>query len=256
MIIGHKKQREILKRSLEAGQMAHAYLFVGQEGIGKKMLALEFAESIGCKFPDLLVVSEANKKDSKFGGHPLGLGEIKISQIREIQNFLAYKSYNGGYKIVVVDEAEKMNVEAQNCFLKTLEEPKGNTLIILVSAKPDMMLPTIVSRCQIVKFFKPKNLPENSEKIKKDKEILDGLLPVLNSNLAEKFKYVKSIDFEKTDPRKIIEVLQKHFRKQILDGSAKKETRNFLKLSEEISQKLLFTNANAKLALEILLMEI
>ena len=96
-----------------------------------------------------------------------------------------------------------MNQEAQNCFLKTLEEPKGKTLLFLISSKPDMLLPTIFSRCQTMKFFKPKDLPENSEKSEKEQEILKDLLPVINSNFAEKFKYVKSIDFEKQDAAKL-----------------------------------------------------
>lgn len=252
MLIGHKKQWDFLKKKVELGQLSHAYLFVGAEGIGKKTFALEFAESIGCKFPDLLVVSEANKKDSKFGDG----GEIKISQIREIQNFLAYKSYNGGYKIVIVDDAEKMNVEAQNCFLKTLEEPKGQTLLILVTSKPDMMLPTIASRCQVIKFIKQKGAVENPEKVKKEKEILEGLLPVLNSNLADKFKYVKAIDFDKQDLSEILEVLQRYYRNLILVDHSQKKARNILNLIEDINNKLLFTNVNQKLALEILLMEI
>jgi len=251
-LVGHKKQWDLLKKTFESNNLAHAYLFVGQEGIGKKLFATEFANLIGCKFPDLMILSEANKKDPKFGDG----GEITIKQIREVKNFLSYKSYNGGLKMVIVDDAEKMSQEAQNCFLKTLEEPKGQTLIILVSCKPDMILPTIFSRCQTVKFYKPNNLPENNDKIKEEQEILKQVLPLVKSSLAEKFKYVKSLDFDKVDPRKIIQVLQKHFRQEIINGSAKKETRNFLKLAEEISQKLLLTNANPKLALEILLMEL
>jgi DNA polymerase III delta prime subunit len=182
--------------------------------------------------------------------------EISIAKIREVQNFLAYKSYNGGYKIVIIDDAEKMNVEAQSCFLKTLEEPKGKTLLILISSKPDMLLPTITSRCQTVKFFRPKDLPKNQERTKKEEEILKDLMPLINSSLADKFKYTKLIDFEKQDPLEILEVMQKYFRKKLLDDISDQKAKKFLELSEEINNKLLFTNANPKLALEILLMEL
>ena len=269
MIIGHKKQWEFLKKKSELNQLSHSYLFTGQNGIGKKMFALEFAGFLGCKFPDLMILSEANKKDEKFGDG----GEIKISQIREVQNFLSYKSYNGSFKIVVVDDAEKMNQEAQSCFLKTLEEPKGQTLIILISSKPDMLLPTIFSRCQTVKFAKPKDLPENKEKIEKEKKILNDLIPVINSNLSEKFKYVKSIDFEKLNLSEILEVMQRHFRGLLMvkigaekestfaksSGVTKysiKDLQKILNLMDEISKKIIFTNVNQKLALEIILMEI
>jgi replication-associated recombination protein RarA len=218
----------------------------GAEGIGKKLFAKEFSEFIGCKFPDLKILSEQNKKDPLFGDG----GEIKISQVREVQNFLSYKSYNGSYKVVIIDEAEKMNQEAQSCFLKTLEEPKGQTILFLISSKPDLLLATIFSRCQTMKFFKPKNLPENPEKSERAQKILSELSPVLNSTFAEKFKYVKSFDFQKQDPLEILLVIQKYLRQDLL------RNRRILKLTEEISNKLLFTNANPKLALEILLMEI
>ncbi|MGD0577015.1 MAG: DNA polymerase III subunit [Candidatus Staskawiczbacteria bacterium] len=248
MVIGHKKQWEFLKNKSELNELSHAYLFTGQEGIGKKLFAKEFAEFIGCKFPDLKIIE---KKDDKTG--------IDIFQIRDAQNFLSYKSYNGGFKIVIVDDAHLMNQEAQSCFLKTLEEPKGNTLLILISSKPDMLLDTIVSRCQTIKFLKPKNLPENAEKSEKEKKILNDLLLVTGADFAEKFKYVKNIDFEKQDALEIVQVLQKYLRQQLLEKLGTTEVAKLkknLELTEEINNKLIFTNASPKLALEILLMEI
>jgi len=259
MIIGHKKQWEFLKKKFELNQLSHAYLFSGQKEIGKRSFAVEFAAFIGCKFPDLIIVESEDGK------------EISIAKIREVQSFLSYKSYYGGFKIVVVDDAEKMNQEAQSCFLKTLEEPKGRTLLILISAKPDMLLPTIISRCQSVKFFKPKDLPVNQERLRREQEILSDLLPIINSNFAQKFKYVKGIDFEKQDASEILEVMQKYLRHLLMvkigteksdieEGRFKKYSVNDLKkilnLVEDISRKLTFTNANPKLALEILLMEL
>ena len=153
-----------------------------------------------------------------------------------------------------------MNQDAQNCFLKTLEEPKGKTLFILISSKPDMLLPTIFSRCQTVKFLKPKDLPENSEKTAKENELLRNLLPVINSTFADKFKYVKSIDFEKQNAEEIVQVLQKYFREQLLSKVGKEKINRFKvknwNLTEEINNKLMFTNANPKLALEILLINL
>jgi len=245
MLVGHSKQWEFLKKKFEQNQLSHSYLFAGADGIGKKFFAKEFANFVGCRFPDIMIV-EAPKKDQIFGDG----GEIKIAKIREVQNFLSYKSYHGGFKIVVVDEAEKMNQESQSCFLKTLEEPKGQTLLFLVSSRPDMLLPTIFSRCQTIKFFKPKDLPDNKEKADREHSILNDLLPMFGASFANKFKYVKSIDFEKQDAVEIVRVLQKHLRKDLI------KNRKILELSEEINNKLTFTNANPKLALEILLMEI
>jgi DNA polymerase-3 subunit delta' len=247
MIIGHQKQWDFLKNKFETDQLSHAYLFSGQDQIGKKLVATKFAEYIGCKFPDLMIIVSDQGK------------EIPISKVREAQNFLGYKSYNGGYKIVIVDEADKMNSEAQNCFLKTLEEPKGRTILFLISSKPDLLLSTIFSRCQLVKFFKPKDLPENKEKLEKEQNLLKDLLPILTSNLSEKFKYVKSIDFDKQNASEIVEVLQKYLRQQFLSRVSQNEKvgdlKRKLEITEDINNKLLFTNANSKLALEILLME-
>lgn len=245
-IIGHKKQWEFLKKKFESNQLSHAYLFAGSKEIGKRTFAMEFSDFIGCKFPDLMVVKSEDGK------------EISIKQIREVQNFLAYKSYNGGFKVVIVDDAEKMNQEAQSCFLKTLEEPKGKTLLILISSKHDMMLSTIASRCQTIKFSKPKGLPENAERAKKEQEILKDLLLILNSDLSDKFKYVKSIDFDEQDLGEILEVLQKYMRDQLLSEQKKysmEKIKKIINLIEDLNQKILFTNANPKLALEILLME-
>ena len=276
MLIEHKKQWEFLKNKLESNQLSHAYLFSGANGIGKKSFAKEFIKLINCQtaqtdkkinitcqkcfsclaiekgnFPDFITLSEANKKDEIFGDG----GEIKISQIRDVQSFLSYKSYYGSFKTVIVDDAEKMTQDAQNCFLKSLEEPKGKTLIILISSKPDLLLSTITSRCQTIKFFKPKNLPINSEKVERENKILADLLPVINSTLAEKFKYTKAIDFEKQRLGDILDVLQNYYREILLADYSQKKVINILNLIEEINNKYIFTNVNPKLALEILLME-
>jgi DNA polymerase III delta prime subunit len=147
-----------------------------------------------------------------------------------------------------------------------LEEPKGKTLLVLISSKPDMLLPTIASRCQKLKFFKPQNLPQNPEKAEKNKAILDDLLLIVNSDLADKFKYTKALDFEKTKIGDILEVIQNYFRSQLLSSlrgaeatkqsDLIKKLKKNLELTQEISNKMLFTNANPKLALEILLMEL
>lgn len=260
MLVGHEKQWNFLKRKFELNQLSHAYLFTGEEGIGKKTFAKEFTEFIGCKFPDIMELS-ATEKDDKFGDG----GEIKIAKIREIQGFLSYKSYNGGYKVVIIDNSEQMNQEAQSCLLKTLEEPKGDTLLFLITSKPEIIMPTIFSRCQQIKFFKPKNLPVNIERQEKEKIILKDLVAILNSDFVEKFKYVKALDFEKQKVGDIMNVIQKHLRNVLLkkingestpDKYSTNDLKRILNLVEDINKQLIFTNASPKLALEILLMEI
>ncbi len=285
MSIGHKKQWNFLKSKFDSNQLSHAYLFTGPREIGKKEFAVEFSKLLNCvsegnkpcqkcanclaieknSFPDFIVIS-ASERDEKFGDG----GEIKISQIRQVNNFLNYKSYYGSYKIVVIEGAENMNQEAQSCFLKTLEEPKGKTLIILISSKPDMLLPTILSRCQVVKYSKPKGFTADPERIKKEQELLGNLIPLLDSSLADKFKYAKSIDFQKQNLENILEAIQSHFRNQLLikfgviEGGNILESKkhsvekivDIINLAGEIGHKLLFTNINSKLALEVLLIEL
>jgi DNA polymerase-3 subunit delta' len=264
----HQKQWEFLKNKFEQGQLSHAYLFSGIENLGKKEFAEKFAEFVGCKFPDLMIVGEQSKRDPKFGDG----GEIKISQVRDVQNFLSYKSYHGNYKIVIVNEAEKMNQEAQSCFLKTLEEPKGKTILFLVSSKPEILLDTIRSRCQQINFFgKP---TESKEQIEKEKEILTEFLKVAGVSLAEKFKYAKALDFEKQNLSEILSSFEKYTRYLLLKKIGNNEKSYFseihsalenytisklkdiINLTEDIKNKLFFSNVNQKLALEILLLEI
>jgi len=256
----HQKQWEFLENKFKAGQLSHAYLFSGNENLQKKEFAEKFAEFVGCKFPDLMKIDAEDNK------------EIQIAKIRELQNFLSYKSYNGCYKIVIVNEAEKMNQEAQSCFLKTLEEPKGQTILFLISSKSEILLDTIRSRCQQIKFF-GKSV-ESKEKIEKDIEILAEILKVASENLAEKFKYAKSVDFEKQNLKEILNPLEKYLRYLLLKKVGNNEINNFagihsvmenytisklkdiINLIEDINNKLFFTNVNQKLALEILLLEI
>lgn len=270
----HQKQWEFLKKKFESDQLSHAYLFAGQENLGKAFFAKEFVKFINCKnpvngkacqkcfsclaiereaFPDFKIL-RASKKDEVFGDG----GEIKISQVREVQNFLSYKSYYGSFKAVIVEGAESMNQEAQNCFLKTLEEPKGKTLLILVCAKPDMLLPTIYSRCQIIKFFgRPKLDPQ---KIEQENKILQDVLKVIGRDLSEKFKYAKSLDFQEQSLSAMLVALQKYFRLRLLEAVSSdlpiSKLKKDIELIEDISNKVSSTNANPKLALEVLLMQI
>ena len=202
--------------------------------------------------------------------------EIPISKIREVQNFLSYKSYySSAYKSVIVDNAEKMNREAQSCFLKTLEEPKGKTLLILISSKPDMLLPTIFSRCQTIKFLGKPVLSQ--AKIDEEKKLLHDLLDIACQGFSQKFKYVKSLDIEQQKLSDILEIFQKYLRyllflkigagqlaeqeyfsdvPDVFKNYPVSKIKKIINLSEEINSKMIFANANPKLAMEILLMEL
>lgn len=151
-IIGHQKQKAELREILESGRLAPAYLFSGPEGIGKARLAIGFAEELIeeriVNHPDLLIVEP-----------PTPNSPIKIDQIRRVRECLSRRPYRARYQVAIIDEADKMNAESQNCLLKTLEEPAGSSVIILVSSRKGKLFPTIRSRCQDV-IFRPMGLDE------------------------------------------------------------------------------------------------
>jgi DNA polymerase-3 subunit delta' len=159
-IIGHDRPVSILKRAIQNNAVAHAYLFSGEQGIGKRLTARAFAAALNCQAAGPAggcgVCSSCRKVAS--GTHPdVHLlspdgTEIKIDQVRAAQSELSLKPFEGQKKVLIVDSAEAMNDASQNAFLKTLEEPPGDSLIILISAMPQSFLPTIRSRCQELKF--------------------------------------------------------------------------------------------------------
>jgi len=162
-IRGHEFQRKIIKRAVSENLISHSYLFSGPDGIGKKLIANEFAKLINCKNQGIDDSGDCHCSSCakiEKGIHPdviyvqfEGIKSIKVEQIREgVEDRLFLKSFEAKYKVVIVDEAERMSNGAQNAFLKTLEEPPPNSVIILITSSPDSLLPTIRSRCQLVRF--------------------------------------------------------------------------------------------------------
>jgi DNA polymerase III subunit delta' len=181
-IIGQDKVVTILSKTIQRGRVPSSYLFAGESGIGKKLTAINLAKTLNCltlpAFPttkggetygssldkeghrgvmDACDICDSCKKIEK-GIHPDFLliapesGQIRIEEIRTIDDTLSLKAFEGKYKIVIVDDADTMNQYAANAFLKTLEEPPENSLIILIASKPDRLPDTIRSRCSRINF--------------------------------------------------------------------------------------------------------
>ncbi|GAB4113594.1 MAG: DNA polymerase III subunit delta' [Candidatus Caldatribacteriota bacterium] len=168
-IIGQEKAKEILLRSIKENKISSSYLFWGKEGVGKKFTALEFAKAINCLHPGEDFTSCENclscSKINKLCSPDLNIIEplkntISIQQIRDLQHQLNLKPLESKRKFYIIDQAEKMTQEAENCLLKTLEEPPPKVIIILICHHPDYLLPTIISRCQLINFttLKSENL--------------------------------------------------------------------------------------------------
>lgn len=156
-VLGHDRQIEILRRALDTERLAHAYLFHGPDGIGKRLVALALAQAIFCSEGQgcghcaaCRKIAHRNHPDIHFL-EPDG-NSIKIEQIRGLQRELNFRPLESEYKIGLIDQAEKMTTGAANALLKTLEEPPGTALLILLSAQPQRLLETIRSRCQPLHF--------------------------------------------------------------------------------------------------------
>lgn len=160
-IVGHNQMIKMLMSAVAHDRVAHAYLFIGPEGVGKATSALAFTRALLCTDPsggdacgscrECRQMAHSNHPDF-YRLSPTG-SSIKIEQIRGIQRKVMFRSYQGGRKVFLIEQAETMTAEAANCLLKTLEEPPADTAFILLSARPQVLLPTILSRCQQL-FFK------------------------------------------------------------------------------------------------------
>lgn len=160
-IVGQERVIKILTKSLKEDKVSSSYIFVGSEGTGKKLTAIEFTKTINClnlnKNLEACEGCQSCNEISNQCSPDLKIIEptkssIKIEQIREMRKEIGLKPFKNKKKIYIIDKAEKMTLEASNCLLKTIEEPPYYTIIILVCSKIDPILPTIVSRCQIVNF--------------------------------------------------------------------------------------------------------
>ncbi len=160
-LIGQTRAIRLLQQGLKSGRTAHAYLFTGPEGIGKRAAALALAQALNCQQGDVVEdgcgVCLSCRKIAK-GLHPdVQVIEpagptLKIEQVRALGADAALGPYEGKRKVFVVDGAEKMTEQAANALLKTLEEPPGRTVLVLLSTTPSALPLTIVSRCQMVIF--------------------------------------------------------------------------------------------------------
>ncbi|GAB4294767.1 MAG: DNA polymerase III subunit delta' [Desulfuromonadia bacterium] len=163
-IIGQQHCIDIIRRSLSEGRIGNAYLFSGVEGCGKGLTARALVASLFCVNHTGCGDCPSCRKVMK-GEHPdLHWVEstesvIKIGQIRELQRDLSLRPYEAPRKAAVIDGAEKLNQSSGNALLKTLEEPPGDAVLILLTTNGDAVLPTIRSRCQILSF---RSIPEET----------------------------------------------------------------------------------------------
>ncbi|MGQ9920857.1 MAG: DNA polymerase III subunit delta' [Desulfobacca sp.] len=164
-LLGQERVLGLLKQALASGQLPHALLFSGPEGVGKASTALALAQALNCqeRQPDQDACGQCRScRLFAAGTHPDFLlirpegeavnAQIKIEQIRELRRQTGFAPFAGGWRVIVLKPAEAMNEAAANALLKTLEEPPAHNLLILIASGERDLLPTIVSRCRRLVF--------------------------------------------------------------------------------------------------------
>jgi DNA polymerase-3 subunit delta' len=160
-IYGHEKQISILQNAAARDRIPHAYLFYGMEGIGKRTVAEVFAKALNCESGrDSLDACDTCASCLKIdhGNHPDVItikaeGQfIRVKDIRELQEQMKFRPFEGGKRIFIVLDADKMNIVSANALLKTLEEPSASNILILITSRLHMLPMTILSRCQHLRF--------------------------------------------------------------------------------------------------------
>ncbi len=244
-----------LQNIIKNKSLANGYIFYGAEGLGKKQTALQFIKEIfkqsspsknieeritNNNHPDFLIIEPDSLLATKSSGSvelektiKSGSEIIKITQIRNIKTFLSQKSINSEKKIVLIIDAHLLNEAASNCLLKTLEEP-SNGIFILLTSKLNLLLETIISRCQIVRFrsFSSKQL----------KSILKEYLDTSKLNINTKLKFEDLINSANGSPKKLLKNIEiwNDFSDEIickLDYPIKNSL-EILEISKSISEKL------------------
>jgi DNA polymerase-3 subunit delta' len=253
-IYGHEKQIDLLLSAVAQGRVPHAFLFSGMSGIGKKTVAMALAKRLNClqaagrtdacgHCPSCLKIEHGNHPDLVFL-EPEGQF-IRIKAIRDLQAQMQFRPLEGNYRLIIIDEADRMHITAANALLKTLEEPAPGNLLILVTGNPAALPRTILSRCQQVRYSpleredlmaylkKRHGLPDADasiiaaasggsaaravEMVKEDyrglrDRTLEDLMAILDHNLVKMLSFAADFGKERDDIMQKLDILRNFYR--------------------------------------------
>ena len=263
-IKGHKSQTELLARGLEKGNLAHAYVFAGPSGVGRKNIARELAAEMlemggrgikgvkGERDGDGVFSREAGPR---FAWHPdlleiHGEGGIKIEQIRELIYKLSLKPYSAPNKVAIIDSSDQMTTEAANALLKVLEEPKSHTYIFLITNTPQRLPKTILSRCQKITFGPSETFTDESERHKQAEEFYRIFMA---SSMATRLILAYDMaDLENPELKKVLDHWQQLLQLDLHASASKILAEKTAQVMQ--ARKLLDQNVNTKLLLTNLML--
>lgn len=244
-----KKQ---LKKTLSNDKLSHAYLFCGSENTEKEAVASWFLKKVGARgaqkdadrvwrFDVYKLAPDRSKKK------PV----IKIESIRALKRFLGLSPVYGDFKGALVKEADYMNKQAANAFLKVLEEPQPGRLIVLCAENPRRLPDTIVSRCVRIDFS-----PSEAQKKKREEKSQKN---VLDTNLNENFQFAESLSKQETEEiQRFLKSLMLKLKASLREGDIEKRKKSakLIKRAKQTKNDIELTNAKNRLALERLMLEI
>ncbi|MBU1045842.1 DNA polymerase III subunit delta' [Patescibacteria group bacterium] len=277
-LVGHNKQWEFLKRCIKNDRVAHAYLFYGPLNIGKRTVAMEFIKLLNCHHSDTESCGKCQSCHGfESGVHPnlfilkpeppegkeddaAGNLAVRIDKITELKSGLSLSTSDSGYKAAIIDGAEAMTYDAQGALLKILEEPRGKAVIILIAEQANQLLPTIVSRCQLIRFdlLQPKHIEEsliknkvpvklaeevswlsfgrpglameyyrNPETAERQKRRIMEIVKLSKAPLSSRFRYAEALSKDTREMHCALDVWLSYFRELLLEGLGK-EKNNFM----------------------------
>ena len=248
-IIGQDRVITILKNIKKYEKIAHAYIFAGPVSCGKTKTALEFAKVLNCENPTENGACDSCRSCNKINNeiHPevklyrRDKASISIDIVRDIQKSLQYTKAEAKYRVIIIEDADKMTKDAANCFLKTLEEPPESTIIILLTSVVSSLLKTILSRCQIIKFKALiyeekmailKNLTDNSL------ENIENTLSLCGENINDALNFMESSDINETISKFLS--IKNQFESKKFDSNLQRELEFIAKDKENFSRFLTF----------------